>query len=123
LLSANGALSIRAVGVHRVRASDLGDGRNDLFTEPYSVADVVRAAWLMTTKSIAAIAVEIEQPKGLGRIRLQSVPDFSRGSLIGFIEAAVEPGAGACTALPVCGAGCSAPTRAGSARAPRCLPQ
>ena len=31
------------------------------------------------TKSIVAIAVEIKQPKGFGRIRLQSVPDVSQG--------------------------------------------
>jgi transposase-like protein len=45
------------------------------------------------TKSIVAIAVEIEQPKGFGRIRLQSVPDVSKESLMPFIEATVEPGA------------------------------
>jgi transposase-like protein len=45
------------------------------------------------TKSIVAIAVEIENPKGFGRIRLQAVPDVSKDSLIGFIEASIEPGA------------------------------
>jgi ISXO2-like transposase domain len=45
------------------------------------------------TKSIVAIAVEIEKPKGFGRIRLQRVPDVSKDSLIPFIEGAVEPGA------------------------------
>ncbi|MGO9787972.1 MAG: IS1595 family transposase [Solirubrobacteraceae bacterium] len=45
------------------------------------------------TKSIVAIAVEIENPKGFGRIRLQHVADVSKESLIGFIEEAVEPGA------------------------------
>ncbi len=45
------------------------------------------------TKSIVAIAVEIENPKGFGRIRLQRVPDVSKDSLIPFIDAAVEPGA------------------------------
>ena len=44
------------------------------------------------TKSTVAIAVEIKQPKGFGRIRLQSVPDVSQDSLIPFIEAVVEPG-------------------------------
>ena len=44
------------------------------------------------TKSIVAIAVEIKQPKGFGRIRLQSVADVSQASLIPFIEAVVEPG-------------------------------
>ncbi len=46
-----------------------------------------------TTKSIVAIAVEIENPKGFGRIRLQQVPDVSKDSLVPFIESSVEPGA------------------------------
>jgi transposase-like protein len=45
------------------------------------------------TKSIVAIAVEIKQPKGFGRIRLRRVADVSQESLISFIEAVVEPGA------------------------------
>ena len=45
------------------------------------------------TKAIVAIAVEIKNPKGFGRIRLQRVDDVSKDSLIPFIESAVEPGA------------------------------
>ena len=45
------------------------------------------------TKSIVAIAVEIQQSKGFGRIRLQRVLDVSQDSLIPFIKDAVEPGA------------------------------
>jgi hypothetical protein len=45
------------------------------------------------TKSTVAIAVEIKQPKGFGRIRLQHVPDVSQDSLIPFVTGAVEPGA------------------------------
>ena len=45
------------------------------------------------TKAIVAIAVEIKNPKGFGRIRLQRVDDVSKDSLIPFIERAVEPGA------------------------------
>ena len=45
------------------------------------------------TKSIVAIAVEVQHPKGFGRIRLQRVDDVSKDSLIAFIESAVEPGA------------------------------
>ena len=44
-------------------------------------------------KAIVAIAVEIKQSKGLGRIGVQTVADVSQESLISFIEAAVEPGA------------------------------
>jgi hypothetical protein len=44
-------------------------------------------------KAIVAIAVEVKQPKGFGRTRLQRVDDVSKHSLIPFIESAVEPGA------------------------------
>lgn len=44
-------------------------------------------------KSIVAIAVEVKQPRGLGRVRLQRVLDVSQDSLIPFIEGAVESGA------------------------------
>ncbi len=45
------------------------------------------------TKSIVAIAVEIENPKGFGRVRMQSVPDVSKESLIAFVTGAIEPAA------------------------------
>ena len=44
-------------------------------------------------KSIVAIAVEVKEPRGFGRIRMQRVPDVSKASLIGFVKAGVEPGA------------------------------
>jgi len=43
-------------------------------------------------KLIVAIAVEVKQPKGFGRVRLARVPDVSASSLIPFVEANVEPG-------------------------------
>ena len=45
------------------------------------------------TKAIVAIAVEIENPKGFGRVRLKHVPDVSAESLLPFIDEAIEPGA------------------------------
>lgn len=45
------------------------------------------------SKAIVAIAVEISNPKGFGRIRLASVPDVSKDSLLAFIDDAIEPGA------------------------------
>jgi transposase-like protein len=45
------------------------------------------------TKAIVAIAVEIENPKGFGRIRLGHIADVTADSLPPFIDAAVEPGA------------------------------
>ena len=44
------------------------------------------------SKAIVAIAVEIENPKGFGRIRLGHVADVSKDSLLPFIDGAVEPG-------------------------------
>ena len=37
------------------------------------------------TKSTVAIAIEIRQPKGLGRVRMQRVPDVSQESLLPFV--------------------------------------
>jgi len=48
-------------------------------------------------KSIVAIAVEVHEPKGFGRARLRRVPDVSAASLIGFVQASVEPGASVLT--------------------------
>ena len=44
------------------------------------------------TKARVAIAVECGEPKGIGRIRLEHVPDVSKASLIAFVEASVTPG-------------------------------
>jgi transposase-like protein len=46
-----------------------------------------------TTKSVVAIAVEIKQPKGFGRVRMRHVPDASGGSLLSFVRDVVTPGA------------------------------
>jgi hypothetical protein len=43
-------------------------------------------------KSIVAIAVEVHQPRGFGRARLQRVPDVSGASLVPFVCSVVEPG-------------------------------
>lgn len=43
-------------------------------------------------KAIVVAAVEVYEPKGFGRIRLQQVPDVSGDSLVGFIQQAVSPG-------------------------------
>jgi transposase-like protein len=42
-------------------------------------------------KSLIAVAAQ-EQGRGIGRIRLASIPDASAASLHGFIQSAVEPG-------------------------------
>jgi transposase-like protein len=43
-------------------------------------------------KSIVAIAMEVHEPKGFGRIRLRRLPDASERSLLPFVQAAIEPG-------------------------------
>ncbi len=44
------------------------------------------------TKAIVAIAVEVKNPKGFGRVRLKHVPDVTAESLLPFIDEAVQPG-------------------------------
>lgn len=43
-------------------------------------------------KSIVVIAAEIKHPKGLGRIRMQQIPDATAENLLPFILNVVEPG-------------------------------
>lgn len=45
-----------------------------------------------TDKVLVAIAVEIIEPKGFGRIRLQRILDDSAASVLPFVQASVEPG-------------------------------
>ncbi len=42
-------------------------------------------------KAIVVVAIEVFEPKGFGRVRLQQIPDVSRNSLIGFICREVKP--------------------------------
>lgn len=43
-------------------------------------------------RAIVAIAVEVTEPKGFGRIRLRRVADASEASLLPFVKESVEPG-------------------------------
>ncbi|MFA5384289.1 MAG: IS1595 family transposase [Eubacteriales bacterium] len=45
-----------------------------------------------TSKSIVAIAVEIKQPKGFGRVRMRHIPDSSGKSLLPFACDVIAPG-------------------------------
>ena len=45
-----------------------------------------------TTKSIVAVAVEVHEPKGFGRIRLRRVPQAAEKYLLAFIGEVVAPG-------------------------------
>ena len=46
-----------------------------------------------TKKAIVAVACEVREPRGFGRVRLQSVPDVSAAALVPFVCDVVEPGA------------------------------
>ena len=46
-----------------------------------------------TSKILVAIAVEIHQPKGFGRIRLRRIDDDSDACVVPFVEESIEPGA------------------------------
>ena len=46
-----------------------------------------------TTKTLVAVAVEILEPKGFGRIRLRRIPDNSEQFLLPFITETIAPGA------------------------------
>ena len=43
-------------------------------------------------KSIIAIAVELREPKGFGRVRLRKVPNVTDATLTGFVRDVVRPG-------------------------------
>ena len=44
-------------------------------------------------KSVVVIAIEVHEPKGFGRVRMQRIPDASGSSLIPFMCSSVTPGA------------------------------
>ncbi len=48
-------------------------------------------------KSIVVIAVEVHEPKGFGRVRMQRIPDASGRSLVTFVCNSVEPGSSVLT--------------------------
>jgi transposase-like protein len=48
-------------------------------------------------KSIVVIAIEVLQPKGFGRVRMQQIPDASADNLIQFAIDVVKPGSTICT--------------------------
>lgn len=84
--------------LHRLRAAMVRPGRERLcgrveVDETYVGGEEAGVQGRETQeKSIVAIAVEIKQPKGFGRVRLARVADVSASSLVPFVEANVEPG-------------------------------
>src|SRR5882757_9390504 len=87
---------------HRYRTAMVRPGRERLsveveIDETYVGGEVPGAHGRQTTKAIVAVAVEVCEPRGFGRTRLQRVPDLSAAALIPFVCDVVEPGARALT--------------------------
>ncbi len=85
--------------LHRFRAAMVRPGREQLagtveVDETYVGGEEPGVRGRQTkTKSIVVIAVEVHDPRGFGRARLQHVHDVSATSLIGFVQATVQAGA------------------------------
>ncbi len=83
--------------LHKLRRAMVRPGRDRL----RGTVEVDEAYWggeeegangrLTEDKAVIAVAAE-EDGKGIGRIRLRSIPDVSRASLHGFIAEVIEPG-------------------------------
>jgi transposase-like protein len=83
--------------LHKLRRAMVRPGRDRL----HGVVEVDEAFWGAReagtvgrgteTKVLIIVAVE-EDGRGMGRIRLRSIPDVTRSTLHGFIAEAVEPG-------------------------------
>jgi len=52
-----------------------------------------RAPQADSKKAIVIVAVELLKPKGFGRIRLRSIANASKASVVPFVKQAIEPGA------------------------------
>ncbi len=83
--------------LHKLRRAMVRPGRDRL----RGTVEVDEAYWggeeedahgrLTEDKAVIAVAAE-EDGKGIGRIRLRSIPDVTRASLHGFIAEVIEPG-------------------------------
>ena len=85
--------------LHRFRAAMVRPGREQLagtveVDETYVGGEEPCVRGRQTnTKSIVVIAVEVHEPRGFGRARLQHVHDVSADSPIGFVQTTVQAGA------------------------------
>jgi len=83
--------------LHRYRKAMVRPGRERLrghveVDEAYVGGDEQGVRGRQTeTKAIVAIAVEIEHPKGFGRVRMQHISDVTKDSLIPFVTDVVRP--------------------------------
>ncbi len=94
--------------LHRLRRAMIRPGRDRLHdvvevdesfvgrSPPNSTRDSMKkqrlAKRLKAQRSIVMIAVEIKEPKGFGRIRLQRVTDKSETAVLPFVLDSIEPG-------------------------------
>lgn len=89
--------------LHRFRAAMVRPGRESLHgkvevDETYlAISDrqkpiIAKARKNNTAKTLIVIAVEILEPKGFGRIRLQRIPDDTAGSVLPFVQQGIKPG-------------------------------
>jgi transposase-like protein len=84
--------------LHKLRTAMVRPGRERL-TEEVEVDEVYVGGvepgkgkrHLGQSKALVAVAAEV-RGRGMGRIRLQRIPDASGESLVGFVQDAVEPG-------------------------------
>lgn len=89
--------------LHRFRAAMVRPGRESLHgkvevDETYlAISDrqkpiIAKGRKNNTAKTLIVIAVEILEPKGFGRIRLQRIPDDTAGSVLPFVQQGIKPG-------------------------------
>lgn len=85
--------------LHKLRRAMVRDDRDLLagdveVDESYVGGEEAGVAGRYTEKkAIVAIALEIHDPLGYGRVRLRRVPDVTAASLVGFVRDVVSPGA------------------------------
>ena len=90
--------------LHRVRSVLVRPGRERLAgrveaDETYIGGDEpgLRGGRQKGKKTLVGVAVEVHEPKGFGRCRMQILPDASAASLHPFVTAHIEPGAAVIT--------------------------
>jgi transposase-like protein len=85
--------------LHKLRRAMVRPGRDPLkgdveVDESYVGGEEEGVVGRLThKKAIVAIAVEVKQPRGFGRVRLRRIPDVSGPSVVGFVRDEVAPDA------------------------------
>ena len=84
--------------LHKMRRAMVRPGRDQLsgrveIDETYVGGEEEGVSGRYTEKkAIVVVAIEVHEPKGFGRVRLQQVPDVSGDSLVPFVRNVVVPG-------------------------------